>query len=116
MHKEPLYLFSCFNSNSNGTKIVNVNRLFQFLVFSLLLSCQKPVSTELPSAAVATTEAATKLASKPGVFSNTGDQLHKYWYQGKGELNVYTLEQKRYQRYSSLRVAALLLYVNDKIS
>lgn len=59
--------------------------------FSLMTGC---VSAEQKEAAPTTAVAS---AAKPGLFAAAGDKLDKYWYQGQGELNVYDLQQNRYQ-------------------
>lgn len=50
-------------------------------------------------------------SADPGPFANTTTGLDKYWYQGKGELNTYRLEQNRYQGIHPGQ--ALLIFVSE---
>lgn len=81
-------------------------RYFAFAtVFFLLTGCSTAVQKEAAPAA----EAAA--AAKPGLFAAAGDKLDKYWYQGQGELNVYDLQQNRYQGIHPGQV--LLIFVTE---
>lgn len=65
-------------------------------VFYLLVSCETP-PIENSATAKATPASLSPPSSLSSPFSNAANTLDKYWYQGKGELNVYSLEQNRYQ-------------------
>jgi hypothetical protein len=66
-------------------------------IFNLLFSCETPSTEEAERAKTTTASLSSPSSSFSSPFSNTTGALDKYWYQGKGELNVYELEQNRYQ-------------------
>jgi hypothetical protein len=73
-------------------------------------SCDHAIQTDsAKKATVAPNTPATDPAS--GIFANTSNSLDAYWYQGKAELNVYELEQNRYQGIHPGEV--LLIFVTE---
>ena len=83
-------------------------RVFASFFLLLLFACQKPVSTDLPRNPAVESEPEPGVT---GVFTNTVNQLDSYWYQGLGELNVYDMEQNRYQGIHPGE--ALLVFVSE---
>ncbi|WP_367388351.1 hypothetical protein [Lewinella sp. LCG006] len=63
----------------------------------LFVACETPPSESTASLKTATTSLSAPTSSLVSPFTNSTNTLDKYWYQGKGELNVYSLEQNRYQ-------------------
>lgn len=76
-----------------------------FMGIALLSGCT--TTTQKEAAPAVEVEA----VAKPGLFADAGDKLDKYWYQGQGELNVYDLQQNRYQGIHPGQV--LLVFVTE---
>lgn len=78
-----------------------MNRSFWLLsltaVFYLLVSCEIPPKEDSTTVKTATASLSSPSISLSSPFLDSKSGLDKYWYQGKGELNVYSLEQNRYQ-------------------
>lgn len=68
-------------------------------------------SSDRDATAVAASMSVNEELNDPGPFANTTQGLDKYWYQGKGELNTYRLEQNRYQGIHPGQV--LLIFVSE---
>lgn len=84
-----------------------------FVLTALLLAgtaCSNEATNTNATAVEATMSPALETAD-PGPFANTTQGLDKYWYQGKGELNTYRLEQNRYQGIHPGQ--ALLIFVSE---
>lgn len=87
----------------------------KYLIYILLISltffaaCSAPEADSSATAVEATMTIEPE--ADPGPFANTVQGLDKYWYQGKGELNTYTLEQNRYQGIHPGQV--LLIFVSE---
>jgi hypothetical protein len=85
--------------------------LFLLCLTALSFGCNSTSTQEkeVVQASLATSTPAQDLL--PSSFANTSTGLDKYWYQGKGELNVYELEQNRYQGMHTGQ--ALLIFVTE---
>lgn len=83
---------------------------FVFLLLFSLSQCHSG-SPEGEDAAVKQMAMAAQPAADDGPFANTSTGLDRYWYQGKGELSTYDLEQNRYQGTHPGQV--LLVFVSE---
>lgn len=80
-------------------------RYFAVVVLAVLLGCSAPATKDSGSMVK------ESAPSQPSLFASAGDKVDKYWYQGKGELNVYSLQQNRYQDIHPGQ--ALLIFVTE---
>ncbi len=83
--------------------------MYRYFILFIGLTLLSGCSTMEQKEAAPTAKAAA--AAKPGLFAAAGDKLDKYWYQGQGELNVYDLQQNRYQGIHPGQV--LLIFVTE---
>ena len=92
---------------------LNLSSLLTLVFLSLLISCAGPgsQSDSNEAQAVQASMISTSTNTDPGPFANTVQGLDKYWYQGLGELNTYSLEQNRYQGIHQGQV--LLIFVSE---
>lgn len=87
--------------------------LLAIAVLALITSCSAPSTDENIEDARAVEASMITPATEvdPGPFANTVQGLDKYWYQGLGELNTYSLKQNRYQGIHEGQ--ALLIFVSE---
>lgn len=92
-----------------------MNRLFLvlsiFLLFGVFMACETPSNSGEQAVEATTASSSTSTALSPAIFAKSSAGLDKYWYQSKGELNVYELEQNRYQGVHPGE--ALLIFVTE---
>lgn len=72
-------------------------RLLVLLSFFVLVACSPQTDQEGQVLGVKHAEIDRSETILETPFSNTGDKLDPYWYQGLGEINVYNLQQNRYK-------------------
>lgn len=84
------------------------NNIIWMLLLLLFTACEHQLKTDSAKTAAIYTSSENLT---PGIFANTTNSLDAYWYQGKAELNVYELEQNRYQGIHPGEV--LLIFVSE---
>lgn len=89
----------------------NFTSFLFFLCLTVLFFGCNSTSSQEQEVVQATLDTTPPAPGLPSSFANTSTGLDKYWYQGKGELNVYELEQNRYQGIHAGQ--ALLIFVTE---
>jgi hypothetical protein len=79
-------------------------------LYAMVFSCEAPPAGNAETVNTAAASL-TPLPLTSSAFEKSSVTLDKYWYQGKGELNVYELEQNRYQGIHPGE--ALLIFVTE---